>query len=90
VRRPSLDGPDTRAERTVHRADPGPGGNYLVYVPTRCDVTVDLSGTPGRLMAAWIRPDTGEVVRRQPVTGGQNRELSLPFSAPASVLLPGH
>jgi hypothetical protein len=70
-------------------ADPRPGGTYLVYVPAGRTVTVDLSGTPGRLRAAWILPDTGETVRRRMVTGGQKRELSLPFSAPAVLLLRG-
>jgi hypothetical protein len=48
---------------------------------------VDLSGTPGALHAEWIRPDTGEAVRKQLVTGGGERELSVPYSTPAVVLL---
>ncbi|MFL5853955.1 MAG: DUF6298 domain-containing protein [Solirubrobacteraceae bacterium] len=68
-------------------AAPGMRGAYLVYAPSGDELTVDLSGTPGTLHAEWLRPDTGEVVRKLTVAGGAERRFSPPFGTPAVLVL---
>jgi Family of unknown function (DUF6298) len=68
-------------------AAPGVRGAYLVCAPSGDELTVNLSGTPGALRAEWLRPDTGEVVRKLTVAGGAERRFSPPFGTPAVLLL---
>jgi len=68
-------------------ADPSPTGLYLVYVPEGGEVEVDLSGTPGRMRATWIRTLTGATEDGGEVAGGARRRLAAPFEGEAALIL---
>jgi len=60
---------------------------YLVYLPDGGKVTVDLSATPGPLVAEWFDPKTGKTVRDDKATGGGKREFTAPFAGHAVLYL---
>jgi len=51
-------------------------GEYIVYVPTKDSVTVDLSATPGVLSVEWIDTRSGVVVPAGNVEGGAPRTFA--------------
>jgi hypothetical protein len=59
------------------------GSEYLVFVPTGGDVTVNLSGASGTRSVEWFNPSTGETVPGVSVAGGKSEQLTAPFSGPA-------
>ena len=59
------------------------GSEYLVFVPTSTDVTVNLTGVAGTRGVEWFNPSTGETVSAKAVSGGASVRLTVPFSGPA-------
>jgi hypothetical protein len=55
-----------------------PGANYLVYLPSRGAVTVDLSATNQSLAAAWFDPATGETISDNSTSGGTQVRFTSP------------
>ena len=66
-------------------AHPGPGAEYLTYLPGGDTVTVDLSGTSGRLRVEWFSPAQDRLAAAGGVPGGAPRRFHSPFPG-ASVL----
>jgi len=60
---------------------------YLVYLPDGGKVTVDLSATPGPLVAEWFDPKTGKTVKDDSAVGGARREFKAPFAGDAVLYL---
>jgi len=56
-----------------------PGAEYLVYLPDRAPVTVDLSQASGPLATEWLDPQTGKTVPASVVQGGARRRFTSPF-----------
>jgi hypothetical protein len=65
----------------------GPKPEYLVYLPEGGKVTVDLSGSPGKLAVEWFDPKTGKTSRAEGVAGGARRQFTAPFSGDAVLYL---
>lgn len=59
------------------------GAEYLVYLPSGGNVTVNLSASPGQLSVEWFNPSDGTTQEGGTVTGGANRIFSAPFSGNA-------
>jgi hypothetical protein len=55
-----------------------PGANYLVYLPSRGAVTVDLSATNQSLAAAWFDPATGQTISGNSTSGGTQVRFTSP------------
>jgi hypothetical protein len=53
---------------------------YLVYLPSSREVTVDLSAASGALRVVWFNPVDGATLTGGPTTGGASRTFSAPFS----------
>ncbi len=65
-------------------ANPNGGkSEYLVYLPSGGNVTVDLSGASGALVAEWLNPANGDVFGGGTATGGGSRNFSAPFNGDA-------
>jgi hypothetical protein len=64
-----------------------PGVEYLVYLPTGDDVTVDLSGAAGQFPARWFNPTTGVETDGGTAAGGGKRSLTAPFQGDAVLYL---
>ena len=60
---------------------------YLVYLPKGGAVTIDLSGTKGKLAVEWFSTGTGNYVPVASIEGGSSRKLTAPFSGPAVLYL---
>jgi hypothetical protein len=60
-----------------------PGKEYLVYLPEGGEVTVDLSAAAGKLNVEWMRPADGNMMRAEPISGGNRRILNAPFPGDA-------
>ncbi|OQC65723.1 MAG: hypothetical protein BWX48_02236 [Verrucomicrobia bacterium ADurb.Bin006] len=60
-----------------------PGKEYLVYLPNGGEVTMDLSGATGMLVAEWFNPRTGAPTNAGTVEGGAKRSLRAPFEGDA-------
>ncbi len=60
---------------------------YLVYLPDGGKATVDLSTTPGPLVAEWFDPKTGKTVKDDSAVGGARREFKAPFAGDAVLYL---
>ena len=65
------------------------GGEYLVYLPSGGNVTVNLTGTPGTVSVEWFRPSNGATTSGGTVAGGANRSFTAPFSGDAVLYLWG-
>ena len=63
------------------------GAEYLVYLPDGGKVTVDLTATPGPLVAEWFDPKTGKTVKDDSAVGGARREFKAPFAGDAVLYL---
>jgi hypothetical protein len=59
------------------------GAEFLVYLPRGPEVTVDLSGAPGRFSVKWFNPAQGTVTRGEAIAGGAKRTLTAPFTGDA-------
>jgi Putative collagen-binding domain of a collagenase len=64
-----------------------PGQEYLVYVPSGGNFTVNLSGSSQNFRVEWFNPATGISSDGESVAGGANRSFSAPFSADAVLYL---
>jgi hypothetical protein len=60
---------------------------YLVYLPTGGEVTVDLSATPGELQVEWFNPESGVATAGSPITGGASRSFTAPVGGDAVLYL---
>jgi hypothetical protein len=56
-----------------------PGREYLIYVPTGEEVTVDLTPAVGALAVQWINPIEGKPASADMINGGAKRTLKSPF-----------
>jgi hypothetical protein len=59
------------------------GSEYLVFVPTDGNVSVDLTGTTGTMTLEWFDPSKGQTSAGGTVAGGQSVALTAPFGGPA-------
>lgn len=57
-----------------------PGREYVVYLPSGGEVTVDLTAATGPLEVAWIHPVDGAVTRAAAVRGGNQHDFRAPTS----------
>jgi hypothetical protein len=64
-----------------------PGKEYLVYLPQRGEVTVDLSAAAGELAVEWMDAIAGTIARAEPTAGGARRTLKSPFTSDAVLYL---
>jgi hypothetical protein len=64
-----------------------PGREYLVYLPTGGDVTVDLTAATGELAVEWMHPVEGAITPSGTVAGGAKRALKAPFGGDAVLYL---
>ncbi len=60
---------------------------YLVYLPSGGDVTIDLSAASGKLAVEWVNGATGASSSAGAITGGAKQKLTAPFSGDAVVWL---
>src|SRR5437773_7869768 len=56
-----------------------PGAEYLIYMPSGSQISVDLSGTSQKFLANWFNPATGETVSGNSISGGGQVTLTSPF-----------
>jgi len=68
-------------------ASRGPKAEYLVYLPTGGEVTVDLTGTPGPLETRWLNPADGTWQTAPPTSGGGRTGFQPPFGKEAVLWL---
>lgn len=59
------------------------GKQYVVYLPSGGNVSVDLSAVIGELAVEWVNPSTGKVQRSKAVHGGARRDFKAPFDGDA-------
>jgi hypothetical protein len=64
-----------------------PSTEYLVYLPTGGEVTVDLSLATGELQGEWFNPTAGEKAQTLLVQGGEKVTLKAPFAGDAVLYL---
>jgi hypothetical protein len=55
-----------------------PTGDYLVYLPSRGAVTIDLSAASQGVIAAWFDPATGQTIPENPVSGSKQVRFTSP------------
>ncbi len=65
-----------------------PGAEYLIYMPSGGQISVDLSGTSQKFLANWFNPATGETVSGNSVSGGGQVTLTSPFKRETVLHLP--
>jgi hypothetical protein len=61
--------------------------DYIIYLPSGGDVTVDLSAASSMLQVEWIHPTEGTVTPGKPVDGGVKRAFSAPLGGSAVLFL---
>ena len=59
------------------------GKEYLVYLPSGGNVTVDLSAAKGKLAVEWFDPSTGEFANGRTISGSARRQFTSPFRGDA-------
>ncbi|MBI5768531.1 MAG: hypothetical protein HZA93_12095 [Verrucomicrobia bacterium] len=59
------------------------GREYIVYLPTGGEVSVDLSAAAGSLQVEWLDPRQGNVTAGEDVSGGARRSFKSPFAGDA-------
>ncbi len=60
------------------------GSQYLTYLPSGGNATVDLGNTRGWLEVEWLNPKTGLVIKGAGIKGGNSRQsFTVPFSGDA-------
>ncbi|HPC62505.1 MAG TPA: putative collagen-binding domain-containing protein [Verrucomicrobiota bacterium] len=64
-----------------------PGEEYVVYLPSDGEATVDLSAVQGNMRVEWINPDTGASSIGKTVAGGAQRSFVAPFEGHALIHL---
>lgn len=63
------------------------GKEYLVYLPSGGNVSVDLSAALGELAVEWFNPVTGKTQNSKAVHGGARRDFKAPFEGDAVLYL---
>jgi len=63
-----------------------PGREFLVYLASGAEVTVDLGGEAAGFAVTWFDPQTGETRPATPVHGSGVRVFASPFAPTGSVL----
>ena len=63
------------------------GSEYLVFLPTGGDVTVNLTGVSGTRVVEWFNPATGRTSDGGSVAGGASATLSSPFAGASVVYI---
>ncbi len=63
------------------------GKEYLIYLPEKASITVDLSGTNNTFSVEWFDPNHNETLRGDPISGGQNQPFQSPFAQDAILYL---
>jgi len=66
-----------------------PGAEYLVYIPSGGQATVDLSAASGRLAVEWFDPGTGKATKAGTIPAGGRRQFTAPFGGDAVLWLAG-
>jgi len=64
-----------------------PGEEYVIYLPAKADVTVDLTEAQGKLNVEWTNASTGETAPAAPVEGGAKVRLGCPVDGDAVLRL---
>ncbi|MBT3377406.1 MAG: hypothetical protein HN742_30715 [Lentisphaerae bacterium] len=64
-----------------------PGREYLVYLPSGGEISMDLSATEELLAVEWFDPRRGKTIEAAGVRGGQQRTLTAPFAGHAVLYL---
>jgi len=64
-----------------------PGSEYLAYLPSGGEVTMNLSAARAPLLAEWFNPTTGETIHAPVVQPGRECKLSAPFAGDAVLYL---
>jgi hypothetical protein len=64
-----------------------PGKEYLVYLPSGREATVDLAGALGSLAVEWMNPTEGSTTASGNVSGGARRSFKAPFEGDAVLYL---
>lgn len=64
-----------------------PGREYMIYVPTGGEVSVDLSVASGSLAVEWMHPVEDAITSGGSITGGARRTLCAPFGGEAVLYL---
>jgi len=64
-----------------------PGKQYIVYVPSGNEVTVNLTDAKGKFKAEWVHPIKGTTESKGIVEGGVPQTLNPPFEGDAVLLL---
>jgi hypothetical protein len=64
-----------------------PGREYLVYLPSGGEVSVDLSAGEELLAVEWFDPRRGKTIEAPGVHGGQQRTFTAPFAGHAVLYL---
>jgi Family of unknown function (DUF6298)/Putative collagen-binding domain of a collagenase len=64
------------------------GSEYLVYLPSGGEVTVNLADVTGSLSVEWLNPENGNIVTGI-TDGGSNRTFVTPFDGDAVLYLKG-
>ncbi len=59
-----------------------PGVEYLIYVPERKEVSVDLSSAEGTFALEWFDPGAGQGVQARSIKGGEQVTLISPLPFP--------
>ena len=67
-----------------------PSAEYLVYLPDRAPVAVDLSQASGPLAVEWFDPQTGKMPLASVVQGGAHRSFTSPLRADAVLYIFSH
>jgi hypothetical protein len=63
------------------------GAQYLVYLPSGGNVTLDLTEVTGTLSVEWFNPATGIATDAGTTGGGSSVTFTAPFSGPAVLFL---
>ena len=62
------------------------GSDYLVYLPSGGQVSIDLSAATANFLTAWFDPVTGQTISGDSVSGGKRTTLTSP--SPRSIRTP--
>jgi len=64
-----------------------PGREYLIYLPTGGEATVDLSAAGGLFSVEWLNPADGGTTPGETASGGEKRTFKPPFKGDAVLFI---
>jgi hypothetical protein len=64
-----------------------PGREYLIYLPTGGEATVDLSAAGGLFSVEWLNPADGATTPGETASGGEKRTFKPPFKGDAVLFI---